>query len=491
MPESDSLTTRTPPQNIEAEQALLGAILSNNQALEKVSEFLRPEHFSNPLHGRIYAACVGLIEQGRIADPITLKDFFARDSEFNAVENGQYLDRLTLATGTIINAHEYGQQIFDRFVRRQLVAFGTDVVNDAHDISLDTTVMQQVENAEKKLYQIADTGMQDTGPEALSEGLKKSLKRIETAMQSPSKISGVPTGLSLLDNLMGGLHESELIIIAARPGMGKTALATCLAHNIAQKFMDDMKEGAEPKTVAFFSLEMSAEELATRILSSKSRVSGHAMRLGDLTDEQFDEVAAATNLLNTLPLYVDETPSLTVNAIVNRARRLKRDKNRGLGLIIIDYLQLISSNGKSENRVQELSAMTRALKIMAKELNVPVIVLSQLSRMVEQRDNKRPQLSDLRESGSIEQDADIVMFIYREIYYLEHEVPQQHQNETAEKYKLRLAEWEQKKQDLKNIVELIISKQRHGPVGNIKLFFDGALSRFDNLESPEVITSTP
>ncbi len=491
MSDANAPMTRILPQNLEAEQALLGAILSNNQALEKVSEFLRPEHFSNPLHGRIYAACMGLIEQGRIADPITLKDLFARDEEFNATEGGNYLERLMLSTGTIINAHEYGQQIFDRFVRRQLVAFGTDVVNNAHDINLDIDVMQQVEEAEKKLYQIADTGLQEAGPEALSEGLKKSLKRIEAAMKSTSKISGVPTGLTKLDNLLGGLHESELIIIAARPGMGKTALATCLAHNAAQKFMEDTKNGAAPQTVAFFSLEMSAEELATRILSAKSRVSGHLMRLGDLNDEQFDEVAAATNLLNTLPLYVDETPGLTVNAIVNRARRLKRDKNRGLGLIIIDYLQLISSHGKSENRVQELSAMTRALKIMAKELEVPVIVLSQLSRMVEQRDNKRPQLSDLRESGSIEQDADIVMFIFREIYYLENEVPQQRQNETPEKYKLRLAEWEQKKIDLKNLVELIISKQRHGPVGNVKLFFDGALSRFDNLETPEIIDTHP
>ena len=301
-------------------------------------------------------------------------------------------------------------------------------------------------------------------------------------MNNPAGIGGTPIGLTDMDKLLGGLYDSDLIILAGRPAMGKSALATTIAFNAAQFFEEEnKKEGNPKKSVALFSLEMSAEQVAGRILSSKAKVSNHKMRTGELTTEQFDELAAAVDLLSRIPLEVDETPGITVTAIKNRARRMQRDANKGLGLIVIDYLQLISGK-KSENRVQELSEMTRSLKIMAKELKVPVIVLSQLSRLVEARDNKRPMLSDLRESGSIEQDADIVMFVYREIYYLQNEQPVQRGNETPEKFALRCADIELKKKELANQAEVIVAKQRHGPVGTVKLYFNGEFSQFSNLE---------
>ena len=320
------------------------------------------------------------------------------------------------------------------------------------------------------------------GPSPFSVGLKQAVESAEKAMRNPNGISGLPTGLIDMDKLMGGLHNSDLLILAGRPAMGKTALATCIAFNVARKMQEENKKSDTKQGVAFFSLEMSAEQLAGRILSTYTHIGGQAMRTGKLTGEQFDEIAGALSMLNSLPLYIDDTPGITVNTIKNRARRLKRDKEKGLGLIVIDYLQLISGGGRSENRVQELSEITRALKIMAKELNVPVLVLSQLSRLVEQRDNKRPQLSDLRESGSIEQDADIVMFVYREAYYLENEAPVQRPKETQEAFQKRILEWEQKKIDLAKCAEAIISKQRHGPTGTVHLFFDGQFTEFGNLE---------
>ena len=477
---------RIPPQNIEAEQALLGAILSNNKALEKVSEFLKPEHFATLAHSKIYEAARRYIEQGRIADPITLKAVFDNDESLKDVGGSSYLMKLAAASGTIINVADYGRQMLDRHIRRQMIALGNDIVNDAYTINLDEEAISQVENAEKKLYRIATEGELQGGPKQLNIALGESLKTIEKAMQATDGISGVSTGLTAMDKLFGGLHNSDLLVLAGRPAMGKTALAMTMAFNAAVRFEEENKKpGAEKKSVAFFSLEMSAEQLATRILSSKASVSGQKMRTGELTGEQFDELAAAVSLLSKVPLYVDDTPGVTVNAILNRARRLKRDKDKGLGLIVIDYVQLITGSGRSENRVQELSEMTRHLKMMAKELDVPVLILSQLSRSVEQRDNKRPMLSDLRESGSIEQDADIVMFVFREIYYLQNETPTKRINETDDKFALRVAEWEQKKIDLANQAEAIIAKNRHGPVDNIKLYFNGEFGRFSDLERNE------
>lgn len=476
-------TNRLPPQNTEAEQALLGAILSNNRALEKVSEFLLPEHFANPAHGRIYEACRNYIEQGRIADPITLKSAFANDEALKDVGGADYLMKLAVASTTIINAGDYGRQILDRYIRRRLIDVGTNMVNEAFTFKVDEEALAQVEVAEKELYDIANEGETTGGPKMLNAALRETLISTENAMKNPTGVAGTTTGLVDLDKLLGGLHDSDLIILAGRPAMGKSALATTIAFNAAKFYEEENKKpDTEKKSVAFFSLEMSAEQLATRILSSKAQVSSHLMRTGKLTNDQFDELAAGVSLLSRIPLYIDDTPGITVQAIKNRARRMKRDKTKGLGLIVIDYLQLITTAGRSENRVQELSEMTRALKIMAKELNVPVIVLSQLSRLVEQRDNKKPMLSDLRESGSIEQDADIVMFVYREIYYLQNDEPKRHLNETPERFALRVAEWEQKKIEIANQAEAIIAKQRHGPVGTVKLFFSGEYGRFSDLE---------
>ncbi|MBQ9089922.1 MAG: replicative DNA helicase [Alphaproteobacteria bacterium] len=477
---------RIPPQNLEAEQALLGAILSNNRALEKVSEFLRSECFANPVHGKIYEACRLFIEQGRIADPITLKAFFEGDNSLKDIGGASYLAELAAASTNIINATDYGRQILDRYLRRQMIALGTDIVNDAFAISINEEAIEQVEHAEKRLYEIANSGEMAGGPQQLNQALQLSLQTVQHAMNTPSGVSGVSTGLIDMDNLLSGLHNSDLLILAGRPAMGKSALALTMAYNAAVKFEEENRKNTEKKSVVFFSLEMSAEQLASRILSAKAQVPGHLMRSGKLTDEQFDELAAGVSLLNRLPLYIDETPGMTVTGIKNRARRMKRDKEKGLGLIVIDYLQLITAGGgRNENRVQELSEMTRQLKIMAKELNVPVLVLSQLSRLVEQRDNKRPLLSDLRESGSIEQDADIVMFVYREIYYLQNEVPVKHLNETPEKFEIRKQEWEAKKLELANQAEAIIAKQRHGPVGTVKLYFNGEFGKFGNLQQPE------
>ncbi len=475
-------TVRIPPQSLEAEQALLGAILSDNSAMQKVTEFLRPEHFASPVHGKIFEACQHHIERGRMADPITLKALFDNDPDLKELGGSAYLVKLAAMT-SIINAEDYGRQIFDRYIRRQMISLGTDIVNDAFAVGLDSDAMDQIEVAEGRLYKIATEGESDGGPKGLNEALKESLEMVEKAKSSEG-LSGVTTGLSQLDKLLGGFHDSDLMILAGRPAMGKTALAATLAFNAAEYFARENEKGKGPKkSVAFFSLEMSSEQLATRLLSAKAEISSHLMRTGKLTDGQFDELAAAVGLLNKVPLYIDDTPGITVGMIKNRARRLQRDENKGLGLIVIDYLQLLSSAKRTENRVQELSEMTRALKIMAKELNIPVLVLSQLSRLVEARDNKRPQLSDLRESGSIEQDADIVMFVFREIYYLENQKPERHLNETPEKFAIRMGEYEQKLIDLKNQAEIIIAKQRHGPVGTVKAYFAGEYGKFGNLET--------
>ena len=429
------------PQSMEAEQALLGAILTNNRAMEKVIEFLRPEHFASAAHGKIYRACQTLQERGRLADPITLKDFFTSEGSLEEVGGADYLFQLAASSTTTINAGDYGTQIFDRYMRRQLIALGTDVVNDAFEISLDNPAIRQIESAEKMLYDLADEGELEGGPQQLSVGATQLLQVTQEAMNNPNGVGGVPTGLVDLDNLLGGLHNSNLIILAGRPGMGKTALATCIATNVAEHFKELNKKNPEKKSVAFFSLEMSSAELAGRILSNYAQIAGNRISSGKVTVPEFEKLAESIKNLNELPLMVDETPGVTVTAIKNRARRMKRDKSHGLGLIVIDYLQLIEESGRAENRVQALSEMTRALKVMAKELNVPVIVLSQLKRFGD-RDNKKPQLEDLRDSGSIEQDADVVMFVYRESYYLDREQPIQREKETSESFQKRCQEWE-------------------------------------------------
>ncbi len=478
----------TLPQNIEAEQALLGAILANNKAFEKVSEFLKPQHFADSVHAKIFEVISRLITRGHLADVITLKNYFEQDGSLDEVGGVKYLVKLADSATPLTNAEYYAQFIYDKYLRRELIATGFDIVNNASKEDIDSDASEQIEEAEKRLFELSNQGDVNGGFINFSEALLSSLGHIEQAYQKDGKISGLPTALDALDNKIGGLNNSDLIIIAGRPAMGKTALATNIAYNVAEYMVHAKDLDEKSKGVAFFSLEMSADQLATRILSTVTQTNGHKMRTGELDNAEFTRIAAAVRELEKIPLYIDDTPGLNINTIRTRARRLKR--NKGLGAIVIDYIQLINGTGskKSEgNRVQELSEISRGLKILAKELNLPVIALSQLNRGVEQRDDKRPLMSDLRESGSIEQDADIVMFVYRENYYLQNEEPQQKLSETPEHLQKRIEEWEARKRATANIAEVIIGKQRHGPTGTVQLFWNGDYAQFGNLAKEEYL----
>lgn len=476
------------PRNIEAEQALLGALLANNKAYEKVSEFLRAEHFSDPIHVKVFDVMARLIQKGHVADVITLKNYFEQEGSLNEVGGAKYLVKLADSATPLTNAEYYAQFIYDKYLRRELIATGFDIVNDASKEDIDSDASAQIEAAEKRLFELSNQGDINGGFVDFSDALISSLGHIEEAYQKDGKISGLPTALDALDNKTGGLNNSDLIIIAGRPAMGKTALATNMAYNVAEYMMHAKDLDEKSKGVAFFSLEMSADQLATRILSTVTQTNGHKMRTGELDNAEFTRIAAAVRELEKLPLYIDDTPGLNINTIRTRARRLKR--NKGLGLIVIDYIQLIMGTGSKKtegNRVQELSEISRGLKILAKELNVPVIALSQLNRGVEQRDDKRPVMSDLRESGSIEQDADIVMFVYRENYYIQNEEPQQKASETPEHLQKRIEEWEARVRATANIGEVIIGKQRHGPTGTVQLFWNGDFAQFGNLAKEEYL----
>ncbi len=476
------------PKNIEAEQALIGALLANNKTFEKVSEFLRPEHFADPIHAKIYDIISKLITRNHVADTITLKNYFEQDGSLEEVGGYKYLIKLADSATPLTNAEYYAQFIYDKYLRRELIATGFDIVNNATKEDLDTDAAEQIENAEKRLFDLANQGENSTGFIDFSQALTDSVKHIEAAYQKEGKISGLPTGLDALDAKTGGLNDSDLIIIAGRPAMGKTALATNIAYNVAEFMAHDKDTPAKNRGVAFFSLEMSADQLASRILSTVTQTNGHKMRTGELDNAEFTRIAAAVRELENIPLYIDDTPGLNINNIRTRARRLKR--NKGLGLIVIDYIQLITGTGskKSEgNRVQELSEISRGLKILAKELQVPVVALSQLNRGVESRDDKRPLMSDLRESGSIEQDADIVMFVFRENYYIQNEEPKLKSGETPEHLQKRLDEWDARKRATQNLAEVIIGKQRHGPTGSVQLFWNGDYAQFGNLAKEEYL----
>ena len=470
---------RKPPSSVEAEQALLSAIITNNRALEKVSEFLRPEHFVEISHKKIYEACVNLIEKGHLADVITLKHYFTQSGELDAIGGIDYLESLANNAVSIINAADYGKLIYDCAIKRDLIDIGTDIVNNAFGGDSDkeeeeTSATNQIQIAEQKLYDLATTGYAEGGLQNFEDTLRSSLHIIEKAYQSDGSISGMSTGIDSLDKKLGGLHPSDLMIVAGRPGMGKTAFAVNIAFNVANEVLN--KRGPEnlQGPVAFFSLEMSADQLASRILSFSAEVSAHKMRTGQITDEEFNRIAEHSRALGTVPIFIDDTPDLSVSAIRTRCRRLKRVSG-GLSLIVIDYIQLLNSPSgkKNDNRVQEISEMTRGLKILAKELDVPVIALSQLSRSVEARDDKKPLLSDLRESGSIEQDADVVLFVYRESYYYERKEPE---NENSEEY----LKWQAKLERIKNMAEIIVAKQRHGPTGSVDVAFVGEYFKFGN-----------
>jgi len=488
--EIDVEPVRLPPSNTEAEQALLGAIFRNNLAHGRVSDFLAPEHFSNAVHARIFEAIGKLIERGQLANPVTLKNLFDQDGALTEIGGAQYLARLAEAAVTIINAEEYGRRIHDLHLRRQLIDVGEEVVNDAFRHDLDDDAVNQIERAEEKLYKLAESGQAEGGLRPFRSALTEAIELAQAAFKRDGRIVGVPTGFTDIDKKLGGLHPSDLIIAAGRPGMGKTAFATNIAFHAAKAFRsvpgpDGRSVVEDGAVIGFFSLEMSAEQLATRILAEESGVPSDRIRRGDVRREDFDKFVAASQRLAAVPLYIDDTPALSVAALRTRARRLKRQQ--GLGLIIVDYLQLMRPSTASrgqESRVQEISEITRGLKAIAKELAVPVLALSQLSRAVEQREDKRPQLADLRESGSIEQDADVVMFIFREEYYRSRE-PKINENETQDKFNTRYTEWQELMEKIHGIAEIIIAKQRHGPVGTVKLHFDAETTKFDDFIGPE------
>jgi len=472
---------RVSPHNEEIEQALLGALLVNNRAIEKVSEFLKPVHFYNPVHGRIYEAIVKFIERGQDASPLTLKHYFEKDEDLAHVGGGQYLTDLAGAVISVVNVADYGQTVYELHLRRALVKLGEDVVNDAYDHNIDLSAGQQIEQTEKRLFELATAGDYKGGFTPFAKSLTNAIKHAELAYQREGRITGVTSGLVDLDKMMGGLQNSDLVILAGRPAMGKSALATNIAFNAARAYLET--GGREGAVAGFFSLEMSAEQLATRILADLSGVPSDKIRRGEVKDTDFHKFVEASQTLSQVPLYFDDTPGQTIGAIRTRARRLQRQHK--LGLIVLDYLQLVSGSGRgasAENRVQEISEITRGLKILAKELNVPVLALSQLSRQVEARDNKRPMLSDLRESGSIEQDADVVMFVYRDEYYLSKSEPARRPEDNEEKFNQRYADWQQMLESSHNVAECIIAKQRHGPTGTVKLHFEGEFTRFSNLE---------
>ncbi len=463
---------RVPPHNIEAEQALLAALLHNNLAFEKVSEILLPEYFCHEIHGKVYHAIGHLIERGQVADVITLKNFFEQDPSLQEIGGAQYLAQLAQSLISVINVQNYAELIHDLYLRRQLINMGENVVNQAFGMVLEVPAIKQIEAAEQKLFDLATLGHSDRGFVTFSKALTMSIASAEIAFKRDSHIVGVTTGLRDVDKWLGGLHPSDLIIIAGRPSMGKTALATNIAFGAAQASLKQAQGGG---IVGFFSLEMSAEQLATRLLAQEVGVSSDKIRRGDITSQDFPKFLSVGRTLADLPLYIDDTPALSISGLRTRARRLKR--KFGLDLIVIDYLQLLHGSGvggKAENRVQEISDITRSLKALAKELNVPVIALSQLSRAVEQREDKRPQLSDLRESGSIEQDADVVSFVFREEYYESRREPP----ENTDKHR----EWQENMERIHNTAEFIIAKQRHGPIGSIKLYFEGSLTKFGDLD---------
>src|SRR6266702_1966648 len=477
-PDAGAPAFRSAPHNIEAEQSLLGAILVNNDAFYRVSDFLEPKHFFEPIHQAIYETAGSLIRMGKVATPVTLKTFLPAETDIGGMTVGQYLARVAAEATTIINAQDYGRTIYDMALRRDLIRIGEDMVNVAFDAPVDFAPRAQIEDAERQLYELAESGRYDGGFQRFSQALTVAVDMAAKAFQRDGSLSGIATGLKYLDSKMGGLQASDLIIVAGRPGMGKTALATNIAYNVARAWQGEVQADGHNSTVnggivGFFSLEMSAEQLATRIIAEQSGIPSSTIRRGGINERDFEKIKDVAIELQHLPFFIDETGGLTVAQLAARARRLKRQK--GLDLLVIDYIQLLqgSTRRAMEGRVQEVTEITTSLKALAKELNVPVVALSQLSRQVENRDDKRPQLSDLRESGSIEQDADVVLFIYREEYYLTNKEPRPGSDEHIK--------WQTDMEAAHGKAKVIIGKQRHGPSGTVNLQFEASVTRFDNL----------
>jgi len=477
---------REVPSNIEAEQALLGAILVNNDAFYRVSDFLKNAHFNEPLHARIFEVAGEIIRMGKTANPVTIKTFLPANDKVGDLTVAQYLARLASQAVTIINAEDYGRAIYDLALRRSLITIGEDMVNIAYDAPLDMPPQNQIEDAERRLFELAETGRYDGGFQAFNDAMALAIDMASAAYQRDGGLSGIACGIQALDQKMGGLQPSDLVIVAGRPGMGKTSLATNIAFNIAENYEPEIQPDGSTKAknggvIGFYSLEMSAEQLATRIISEQTEIPSSKIRRGDISEADFEKLVACSQMMQKLPLHIDQTGGISIAQLAARARRLKRQ--RGLDVLVVDYIQLMTGAKKTgDNRVQEMTEITTGLKALAKELNVPVIALSQLSRQVENRDDKRPQLSDLRESGSIEQDADVVLFVFREEYYVKNAEPRRTPEEVANDIKSpEYLAWEEKMNKIKGSADVIIAKQRHGPTGTVTLGFQAEFTRFSDL----------
>ena len=468
------------PHSIEAEQQLLGAILTNNDLFDRIASIVKPEHFYDPVHALIFETASARISKNNLASPVTLKAFLDDDPGLAELGGGAYLVRLAGAAISSFAVRDYANMIYDLAIRRELILVGNDIAAKAARVDVDSEPKEQIIEAEQKLYLLAEQGQTEQGFQSFLTAVTDAVKVANAAYQREGGLAGVSTGLIDLDKKLGGLHKSDLLILAGRPSMGKTSLATNVAFNIARSYKKGIttsgEEGAvDGGVVGFFSLEMSAEQLATRILSEVAEIPSNQIRRGDFTENEFRRIVDAAKQLESAPLFIDDTPALPISQLAARARRLKR--THGLDALFIDYLQLVRGTGRSENRVNEISEITMGLKAIAKELDIPVVALSQLSRQVENREDKRPQLSDLRESGSIEQDADVVMFVFREEYYKEREKPGDHELE-------KMTIWQDEMESLHSKAEVVIGKQRHGPIGTVDLSFEGQFTRFGNLVKP-------
>ncbi|MDO5620175.1 MAG: replicative DNA helicase [Paracoccus sp. (in: a-proteobacteria)] len=477
IPQPQDAEEQAVPFSIEAEQQLLGAILVNNDVLDRIGRLIEADHFYDPVHARIFTICKERIAKNALASPVTIKAFMENDEGLKELGGPAYLARLAGAAIGAYAARDYAQMIREFALRRALISLGQDISARATTVALDDDAEDQIKEAEQRLYKLGEQGVEDKGFQSFLKAVNKAVDVANAAFQREGDLSGIPTGLIDLDRKMGGLNNSDLIILAGRPSMGKTSLATNMAFNVAKAYRQgerpDGTTGAiQGGVVGFFSLEMSAEQLAARILAEAAEVSSHRIRSGDMTEDEFRKFLQAAHDLQECPLFIDDTPALPINQLAARARRLKR--THGLDVLIIDYLQLLRPATAKDSRVNEVSEITQGLKAIAKELNIPVIALSQLSRQVENREDKRPQLSDLRESGSIEQDADIVMFVFREEYYREREKPGEHDLAA-------MAEWQQRMEACHGKAEVILGKQRHGPIGTVELAFEAQFTRFGNL----------
>ncbi|WP_235901274.1 replicative DNA helicase [Pontixanthobacter aquaemixtae] len=471
------------PANIEAEAAFLGAVLIDNRVIEELPTPIRPEHFFEPVHQRVYERILTLLDRNAVVTPVTLKPYFEADEALRELGGITYLAKLTADGQGLLAPRELSEQIYDLALLRELVTVGRTLVEDALDTSEDVAPMQQIEDAEAALFKVAEGAAGQKEASSFGSASHKALGMIELAINSGGNISGKTTGLTSLNQKIGGLHDSDLIILAGRPGMGKTSLVTNIAFNCADRFLRDQRDGIEESVgagVAFFSLEMSADQLATRILSEQAEISSEALRMGKISRDDFQKLSFASQRLADLPLYIDDTPALTIAALRTRARRLKRKHN--IGLIVVDYLQLLQGSGRAQdNRVNEISEISRGLKTLAKELEVPVIALSQLSRAVEQREDKTPMLSDLRESGSIEQDADMVWFIYREDYYVASKEPKFPTETDEQSVHDEYQRWKDTMENIYGLAELVVAKQRHGSTGKVRMKFEAKITKFSDL----------